>query len=186
MSIQGSFLVASNQLRDPNFYRTVVLMLEHNSESAMGLIVNRPSAVTVGKVLAQHSPVNSLQTPVYQGGPVSESSLFVLHNYVTLAKQDQEIAPGVFLVGSEESFDELIRRELPVDKSIKFRLICGYAGWGAGQLEQEIIRGDWHVLPADGRLVLEEDPYGLWEVCTRKFKRATRVLPHDVKNPEWN
>ncbi len=186
VSLQGSFLVAANQLRDPNFYRSVILMLEHSPESAMGLIVNRPTAITVGKVLAQHSPVNCLAQPVYQGGPVSENSLFVLHNNVSLVKQDQEIAPGVFLVGSEDSFDELIRKELPTDKGIQFRLVCGYAGWGAGQLEEEIRRGDWHVVPADGSLVLEEDPYGLWEVCTRKFNRATRVLPHDVRNPEWN
>lgn len=186
VSLQGSFLVAASQLRDPNFYRSVVLMLEHSPESAMGLIVNRPSAITVGKVLAQHNPVNSLNAPVFQGGPVSENSLFVLHNNLSLAQGDQEIAPGVFLVGSESSFDELIRKEQPANKGILFRLVCGYAGWGAGQLEQELQRGDWHVIPADGSLVLEEDPYGLWEVCTRKFNRASRVLPQDVRNPEWN
>ena len=186
VSLQGSFLVAASQLRDPNFYRSVILMLEHSPESAMGLIVNRPSSITVGKVLAQHNPINCVGAPVYQGGPVSENSLFVLHNNLSLAKQDQEIAPGVFLVGSEDSFDDLLRKELPHDKGVSFRLVCGYAGWGAGQLEQELQRGDWHVVPADGSLILDEDPYGLWEVCTRKFNLATRVLPHDVRNPEWN
>lgn len=186
ISLQGSFLIAAQQLRDPNFYRSVVLMLEHNSESAMGLIVNRPSGSSIGEALAEHSPVNNADGPVYFGGPVEQNALFMLHNSVTFAKQDQEVAPGLFLAGSQKSFDQIVRKEPPSGQNILFRLVNGYAGWGAGQLEGEIARGDWKILPKADGMLLEEDPYGLWEVCMRRLNRLTRVLPQDVKNPEWN
>lgn len=186
VSLQGSFLIAANQLRDPNFYRTVVLMLEHSSESAMGLIVNRPCGSTIGEALAQHSPANNVDAPVFCGGPVEQNALFMLHNCVTLGKHDQEIAPGLFLAGSESSFKEVVLNKALPGKEIQFRLVSGYAGWGAGQLEGEIARGDWKILPKVDGLILEEDPYGIWEVCMRRLNRLTGLLPQDVKNPEWN
>lgn len=186
VSLQGSFLIAAHQLRDPNFYRSVVLMLEHSAENAMGLIVNRPTGTTIGKALAQHDPVNGIDAPVFCGGPVEQNALFVLHNCVTLGIQDQEIAPGLFLAGSENSFDAVVRKKAPPDRNILFRLISGYAGWGAGQLESELARGDWCILPSPDGMLLEEDPYGLWEVCMRRLHRVTRVLPQNVRNPEWN
>ena len=186
VSLQGSFLISAHHLRDPNFYRSVVLLLEHNSESAMGLVVNRPTGTTIGKALAQHDPVNGIDAPVFCGGPVEQNALFVLHNCLTLGQQDQEVAPGLFLAGSENSFDEVVRKKAPPDRHILFRLISGYAGWGAGQLESEMARGDWNVLPSTGSLLLDEDPYTLWEVCMRRLHRLIRILPHGVRNPEWN
>lgn len=185
-SLQGSFLVAANHLRDPNFYRSVVLILEHNSEGAMGLIVNRPSPMTIAGALSQYGPVECGDAPVYVGGPVEPTSLYILHNSVKLGQTDQEIAPGIFLTGSEDSFDQVVRSEKKSETAIKFRLLSGYSGWGGGQLESELDRGDWHTVPADGPLFLEEDPYGIWEICTRRLHRANRMLPHDVRNPDWN
>ncbi len=186
ISLQGSFLVAASHLRDPNFYRSVVLMLEHTDQGAMGLVINRPSAITIGKALSQHGTVNGGDAPVLVGGPVEPTSLFILHNCVALGKSDQEIAPGLFLASSEDSFEEVVRTGKKPDASVKFRLISGYAGWGDGQLEGEIARGDWYTIPADAALVLEEDVYGLWEVCTRRLQRENRLLPDNLRNPEWN
>ncbi len=186
VSLQGSFLVAANHLRDPNFYRSVVLMLEHNDKGAMGLVVNRPSAITIGKALSQQKTASGSDSPVFVGGPVEPTSLFILHNCVTLGKTDQEIAPGLFLASSENSFEEVVRSGKKPEADVKFRLVSGYAGWGEGQLEDELARGDWHTVPADGTLTLEEDAYGLWEVCTRRLHRANRILPHNIRNPDWN
>jgi putative transcriptional regulator len=186
VSLQGSFLIAANHLRDSNFYRSVVLMLDHNNQGAMGLVINRPSAMTIAKALAQHGSVSGGDAPVFVGGPVEPTALFILHNCIALGKTDQEVAPGVFLAGSEDSFEAVVRGGKKPEAGVKFRLICGYAGWGEGQLEGELARGDWKILPADGALILEEDPYGLWEVCTRRLHRANRMLPHNVRNPEWN
>ena len=186
LSLQGSFLIAANHLKDPNFYRSVVLMLDHNDQGAMGLVINRPSAMTIGKALSQQGVSNVNDSPVFVGGPVEPTSLFILHNCIALGKTDQEVAPGLFLASSEDSFEEVVRNGKKPDISVKFRLISGYAGWGEGQLESELARGDWHTLPADGTLVLEEDIYGMWEVCTRRLHRANRLLPHNIRNAEWN
>lgn len=186
VSLQGQFLVAANHLRDPNFYRSVVLMLEHGEKGAMGLVINRPSSVSVERALSEHLDTGSCETPVFVGGPVENSALFILHNCFSLGQLDQEIAPGLYLAGSHESFETVVRDGLKPDNSVLFRVFCGYAGWGEQQLEDEIDRGDWFVLPGDSQIVLEHDPYGAWEVCTRKLQRASRILPHNVKNPEWN
>ena len=161
-------------------------MLDHNQQGAMGLVINRPTAMTVGQALSNHGTVDRADDPVFVGGPVEPNSLFILHNSVSLGKNDSEVAPGIFLTGTEASFDAVVRRGSDETPNVLYRLISGYAGWGANQLEGEIARGDWLILPGDGSLVLEEDPYGLWDVCMRRFHRANRLLPHDVRNPEWN
>ncbi len=187
-SLQGQFLVAAPHLRDPNFHRTVVLLLEHSSEGAMGLVINRPSALTIGKALGDEGPVNDADAPVFVGGPVEPKSLFILHNCLALARSDREVAPGILLAGSEVSFESVVR-STPAQQSQEcpaFRLLSGYAGWGEQQLEAELERGDWHVEQADGELVLDQDPYGIWSVCFRRIQRRFRILDDHPANPEWN
>jgi putative transcriptional regulator len=183
---QGQFLIAANHLRDANFFRSVVLILEHNQQGAMGLVVNRPSSVSVEKALSEHLETGVCETPVYVGGPVETSALFIMHNCLALGQHDQEIVPGLFLAGSHESFETVVRDGLQPENGVRFRVFCGYAGWGANQLESEIARGDWHCQQGDSQIVLEQDPYGAWDVCTRRLQRANRILPHNVRNPEWN
>ena len=184
-SLQGTFLLASNHLRDPNFFRTVVLLLEHSPDGAMGLVINRPSANTIRHALAISGPMNSGDAPVFLGGPVEKTSIFILHNCAALGGTDREIAPGIFLAGSEHSFDAVVKP--PATNNIpRFRIIAGYSGWGPGQLEGELARGDWHILPADESLILEDDPYGIWETCLRRLQRMHRFLNVEVRNPEWN
>ena len=184
-SLEGEILIAAEHLRDQNFYRTVVLVLEDNVEGAMGLVVNRPSSITVDAALSSHSKT-SVDAPVFMGGPVENSALFILHNFVQPGLQDREIAPGLFVVSRDESLQVVVDADSNVKATGIFRVYCGYAGWGAQQLELEIDRGDWHKVAADCETVLEVDPYGMWEVCTRRFRRAHRILPHNVRNPEWN
>jgi len=185
-SLQGCFLTASEHLRDPNFYRSVVLMLEHSAEGAMGLVINRPSATSIGKALGGSDNVNDAGAPVFIGGPVEPTSLFILHNCARLAASDREVSPGIFLAGSEHSFETVVRTPLQEPGQQRFRLISGYSGWGPQQLEGEIARGDWHLQPADSTLILEDNPYGIWEVCRRRLRRMHRLLQTDVRNPEWN
>jgi putative transcriptional regulator len=184
-SLQGLFLMSAGHLRDPSFFRTVVLMLEHTPETAMGLVINRPSAMTIRKALSAAGAVNAGDAPLFIGGPVEPNSLFILHNCTALAASDREVAPGIFLAGSEHSFDAVVNPE-ESGETPRFRLLSGYAGWSGGQLEGELARGDWHILPADPALVLEDDPYGIWEVCLRRVQRLNRILNVEVRNPEWN
>ncbi|MFM8726016.1 MAG: YqgE/AlgH family protein, partial [Planctomycetaceae bacterium] len=79
-SLQGCFLTAADHLRDANFFRSVVLLLEHTQEGAMGLVINRPSATSIGKALGNSENVNDAAAPMFVGGPVEPTSLFILHN----------------------------------------------------------------------------------------------------------
>lgn len=183
-SLQGTFLLASNNLRDPNFFRSVVLLLEHSTDGAMGLVINRPSAVNIRHALSITGPMNSGDAPVFLGGPVETKSMFILHNCM-LSVAPIGKSPGIFLAGSEHSFDAVVTP--PATQDIpRFRIIAGYSGWGSGQLEGELARGDWHLLPADESLILEDDPYGIYETCLRRLQRMHRFLNVEVRNPEWN
>lgn len=179
-------MVAANHLRDPNFYRSVVLIVDHNEDSAMGLIINRPSSMTVAAEIeeARTSPVSV--DPIFAGGPVETSSLFILHSCSELGNSDEEITSGIFVTGSHESFEALIKKKTACEHDCGFRVYRGYAGWGPEQLEVELERGDWRIMPVEAELVFEKDPYEIWEACTRELLKKNRLLPHDVPNAEWN
>lgn len=185
-SLRGHLLVAARHLRDPNFYRSVVLMLDDSDDSAMGLVINRPSSIAIDAAMKNLGSTLESSEPIFAGGPVDTSALFILHSCPELGQEDEEVSPGVFVTGSNESFEALISNEANCLHKCGFRIYCGYAGWGAGQLAGELDRGDWRVIPADGALVFEDDPYNIWEACLRQVQIENRILPHNVKNPEWN
>ncbi len=185
-SLRGNLLVAANHLRDPSFYRAVVLMVEHNDDSAMGLIINRPDSIAIDAAIAEAKMSSVGMGPIYSGGPVETTSLFILHSCTELGSSDEEITSGIFVTGSHDSFDSLINNEAGCEHECGFRVYRGYAGWGPAQLEGELDRGDWRIMPAEAELVFEEDPYEIWEACTRRLQMKNRLLPHDVPNAEWN
>ena len=185
-SLQGQFLVAAPQMRDPNFYHSVILLLEHSDDSAMGLVVNRPSSISVDAAMMKLKHTQVSADPIFAGGPVETSALFILHNCSELGQNDEEVIPGVFVTGSNESFESLISKDAECVQDCSFRIYCGYAGWGGGQLEGEIDRGDWLTLPADGAVIFNADPYNIWETSVQQCRERNRLLPHNVKNPEWN
>ncbi|MEZ6126781.1 MAG: YqgE/AlgH family protein [Planctomycetaceae bacterium] len=187
-SLQGHFLVSAGHLRDPNFYRSVVLMLEHNDESAMGLIINRPSSLAVDAALSELGATSAGSDPIFTGGPVETTALFILHSCRDLAGKDEEVVPGLYVTGSNESFESLVanREGVSCEHDCGFRIYCGYSGWGPGQLEGEIERGDWLILPAEAAIAFADDPYNIWELCVQKIHEANRILPHSVMNPDWN
>ena len=185
-SLQGRFLVAANHLKDPNFYRSVVLMLEQNDEGAMGLVINRPSSIGIDAALAKGEKVPICADPIFSGGPVETTALFILHSCLELSETDEQISDGIFLTGSNDSFESLLHSERKCDHECGFRVYCGYAGWGVGQLQDEISRGDWRIMHAETEFVFGHDPYQIWEQCNQQLCKENRLLPHHVKNPEWN
>ena len=186
-NLQGQFLVALRQLKDPNFFQTVVLLLEHDDSSAMGLVVNSPDSLGVAEALSLVTGKEDQSGgPIYSGGPVEPSALFILHNCDELDPDDKEVTPGVFLTGSSDSFESLIDRVMTSEQDCGFRIFRGYAGWGADQLEGEISRGDWGIIPADAGLVFDEDPYSVCERCFRQVQIQNRFLPLESPDPEWN
>lgn len=183
--LKGHFLVAARHLNDPNFFKTVVLIIDHGDEGAMGLVVNRPSCLSVAAALSHEFDLSASSEMVHFGGPVDREALFILHNADRGDCCKQIVVPGVVTVGSSEEFQSVLGA-VEAQEPLAYRIFHGCAGWAPDQLEGEIERGDWLVLPACSETTFHEDPYELWDFCLSKIHRANRILPHVVRNPEWN
>lgn len=175
-SLKGYLLIAARALRDSNFLRSVVLMIEHSPEGAMGLIINHPSDTPLKDAISQHFEDFQDDRLLYVGGPVERSSLLLLHNVDSLSEESSSILPDVYIGGSTDSFAEVIRLCNEGDEALRFRVFSGYSGWGPGQLEGEIERNDWLSLPAESDLVFSEDPYSVWDEAVTKFRKAHPIV----------
>lgn len=186
-SLRGQCLIAAKSLRDENFYKTVVLMLEHTEHGATGLVLNRPSSVCVAHALSGHFNLPDTDEVVFMGGPVEPSALLILHDAEALGCSDSSPVPGVFVGGSAESFEQVLLSSTSDEEDrTRFRVFSGYSGWGEGQLEGEIERGDWLIHAGSHELVFEIDPYEVYEVALQQFFGANDLLPYRVKDPSLN
>lgn len=185
-SLRGQFLVAGRRLRDPNFFRAVVLMVEHGPDGGMGLVVNRPSSVTVAHALSEHFKLPETDDLVYVGGPVEPSALFILHNAPQLDDGDGPVIPDLYVGSSADAFERIVRTAVEDDADLKFRIFSGCAGWGPGQLEGEVCRGDWLQVPAIAD-ALFQDPYDLWDRMIVKSREVNPIAPFRIRgNPDLN
>ena len=161
-------------MADPNFARTLVLLIEHNREGALGVVVNRPLTKTLQELWREvgSAPCHSRQ-PIYWGGPVP-GPLLSLHTKSTLA--ETEPASGVFFAAKKQHLDALVLTEEPA-----YKIFIGHAGWGAGQLESELRQGGWRTLPATaGHVFSTEDD--LWETVFRQLGRSLLKSILNVKD----
>jgi putative transcriptional regulator len=162
---QPMFLIAIPQLGDPNFVRSVVLMLHHAADGALGLIVNHPIELTLGSFanehgMACHSRVKDI--PVFRGGPVDPTRGWILHEDGELSER-QDVLPGLSVSGSLESLTHLLA------EGRGMRLLLGYAGWGPGQLEREMQQGSWLTVEADAKHVLLTPASECWNAVLREM-----------------
>jgi putative transcriptional regulator len=159
-SLRGSLLIAAPQLLDPNFRRTVVLVADHGDEGAMGVILNRPSGMTVADAAPDLEPLVGPDAPIFAGGPVQPTSGVVL---AEVAEADEPVFGDVVLVPGIGELADV------VDGAGSIRVFAGYAGWGPGQLDDELGREDWILEPAQSSDVFSEAPEDLWgNVLERK------------------
>jgi putative transcriptional regulator len=185
-SLRGQFVIATRRLRDPNFFRSVVLIVEHGSEGAMGLVVNRPSSVTVARALEGHFELPETGDLVYVGGPVEPAALFILHNSDDLDSSERPVVPGVYIGSSGTIFEQVVQSAESGDSEMRFRVLSGCAGWSPGQLEGEVSRGDWLVRPATAALTFSPNPYEVWEAVCGLISSDLGLIPSVRGNPEWN
>ncbi len=182
-SLSGKLLIASPQLRDPNFAQTVVMMIQHESQGAFGIILNRPGDKTVDQVWELlGKEVCDCDKLVYMGGPVP-GPLIALHTVESLS--DQEVIPGLYATAQAAAFDELINSEQEED----FRIYSGHAGWGDGQLENELKHGGWLTFDAKVDDVFS-DHETIWREVTSRIGLkilAPGLRPEQVpKDPGLN
>lgn len=164
-SIAPGLLLAMPQLMDPNFRRSVILLTTHGAEGAMGFVINRRLAAPVTEILEglDIEWSGAADEGAWIGGPVSPESGWVLFEDGAAPDEDSaEIMPRVKLTASIDALRRLARRP-----PARFRLLLGYAGWGAGQLEQEIVDGSWLLVPASQKLIFDTPADQMWEAAYR-------------------
>jgi putative transcriptional regulator len=161
---KGRLLVASPLLGDPNFERTVVFMLEHNDEGALGLVLNRPSDVEIAAPLDDWSRFTSHPSVVFVGGPVSREAV------ISLARVAGAEVPEAWqrIDGAVGVLDLTADADLIGAAIADLRIFAGYAGWGPGQLESEIDEGAWWVVDAEPGDAFAAAPEGLWRAVLRR------------------
>ena len=157
---KGKLLVASEFVVGELFAKTVILLLHYDETGAMGLVVNRPTEVEPGELLADVEAISGYSGTLYWGGPVQMNSLRALLRADTPPEGAQEVVDSVYQLPLDDAL-----KDVPMDLA-SLRFFIGYAGWSAGQLDHELGRGDWLVVPASDELVFAEDPGLLWERLT--------------------
>jgi putative transcriptional regulator len=162
-SLAGQLLLAAPSLLDPNFTRTVVLIGIHNEEGAMGVVLNRPSTVTVGEAVPQLCELLGPGDPVYVGGPVQSDSVVFLAEFLEPSLAGVLVLGRIGFPAPDAGVEQL------AEATARRRVFAGHAGWGQGQLDAEVANGDWIAHSAEPEDVFTDSPEELWSgVLTRK------------------
>ena len=181
----GSFLAAGPDLLDPNFLHTVVLIGQHGTGGAYGLVLNRLSKHTTDNVLDDSLALGRVPVPISLGGPVGLDTMQILHRAPARVDGGVELCDGLFLGGEFESLGRYAEQD-PESFRRDVRLFLGYAGWGAGQLEAELASGTWLPAPPDAAAVFERDPAKLWHQVVRRLGSTTEGFERQPPDPRWN
>ncbi len=190
--LQGHFLISEAELRDPNFSRTVVLMIHHDEEGAFGLVVNRMLDVTLGQVLPEFSDSPAGELPIYQGGPVQPQFLFTIHSGLPEdLRSDQATTPieHVIFEPAFPSLEDYLKTDwasLPVETRPPVHLYAGYAGWGPGQLETELEHGAWVVRPAAAKHIFSANPDEGWRQALGELGGIHKIVAETGFKPLMN
>jgi putative transcriptional regulator len=179
-SARGQLLIAGPALLDPNFWRTVVLVVEHNEEGALGLVLNRPSETSVAEAVPQIEELVDGSERLFIGGPVQPSSVIVLAQFEDPSDAALIAFDDVGVLGTSASPEQ-------AGAGVRSgRAFLGHAGWGPGQLDGEVERGDWILEAARLQDAFSAEPQALWsEVLTRKggsFALVARMPPDPSMN----
>ena len=186
--LKGRLLVATPNLGDPNFERTVVLVLEHGEEGALGVVLNRPSDLDLAEPLPEWAGAAAHPPVIFIGGPVAPSAA------VCLARVAASLAEAAG--GGAEGWEPLLGRVGTMDLDTdpdqviprleEIRVFAGYAGWGPGQLEAEIAAGGWFVVDADASDPLCPNPERLWAAVLRRQRGTLALFAAYPPDPSMN
>jgi putative transcriptional regulator len=179
-SLRGTLLVAGPGLVDPNFRRTVVLVGEHSDDGAMGVVLNRPSPATVDEAVPALAGIVGEEDVVHVGGPVQPEAVVVLGEFAEPERAGVLVFGTVgFLPGEVDDADDLG----PLSRA---RVFAGYAGWGPGQLEDELAQAAWIVEEALVDDVFTDEPDDLWSAVLRRKGGQFAVIAAMPPDPALN
>ena len=163
----GVLLVAGTQIGDPRFMESVILLLSAGPGGSMGLIINKPTATKVSSGFGGIGSISRGGNRLFYGGPVGGHELLMLRRADRAPADWAAVVDRVFVTNSRMAMMDALMTAR-TDEAV--RVYAGYAGWGAGQLEREIRRGDWYLLPADAALIFRRDMTKLWPELFRKSR----------------
>jgi putative transcriptional regulator len=155
----GKLLVANRNLRDPNFYHTVVLLVIYQNDAVVGLVLNRSSRVSVSAAFDVRE-AKGRPDPVYRGGPVEPSSTYALLRASSRPQGSTQVLGDVSLIAAESVLRRTMASPVLADS---FRIYVGYAGWTARQLQDEVATGSWYIFPGDAKTIFDPEPQSLWD-----------------------
>jgi len=164
-SLAGHLLVAMPSMADPNFEHSVTYICEHTDQGALGITINRPLDMDLREVLEQLSlqapPADMLSQQVLRGGPVQSERGFVIHEANNNWEGTTEVGHSIFVTTSKDILTDVAEGRGPE----RLLMALGYAGWGAGQLEEEIRQNAWLTVPASKELVFETPIEQRWRAA---------------------
>lgn len=162
-SLAGQLLIASPEMGDPRFYHAVVLVVQHDTEGALGIIINRPveerSLASLLEAIGERDTGVEGSVRIFAGGPVEPRRGFVVHSADYRRAETLDVDGRVAMTASPE-----ILRDIGHNRGPKKTLVAfGYTGWGPGQLESELAQHGWFTTPEDPKLIFDEDRGRVWE-----------------------
>jgi putative transcriptional regulator len=161
----GKVLVASRNLGDPHFAKTVILLVHYDAQGVLGLVLNHRTDVPLSRALDSLKAAKDRSDPVYLGGPLETAAVFALLQSPAKPEGAEHIFGGVYLINSKPLFEQTISAHPKPDV---FHVYLGYAGWTQDQLRQEVELGAWFIFPAEAGTVFNADPDALWPEMIRK------------------
>src|SRR4051794_25335213 len=180
-SLRGKLLLASPTMSDPNFARSVILIAEHTEEGAMGLVLNRPAETTVADAVPDLAWLTAGEDNVFVGGPVAETAVIVLAEFDRPELAGALVDDDLGFIGADaddpERLDGAIRRA---------RVFAGHAGWGPGQLEDELAEESWIIEPPQREEIFTADPGELWAAVLRRKGHRYALLATMPPDPTLN
>lgn len=180
---KGIFLVAAPSLRDPNFCQTVVLLCEHGPQGALGVVINRPTAIHIAEALPQVPVLEGQRHLLFSGGPVQPTHVLLLLRTRQALDNAHHVFDGVYMGGDVAVLEQILT--VPGETST-FRAYMGYAGWAPGQLEQEMKSGSWITRPADPTVVFDKDPLSVWANIMQSLGGCYELYAHMPADPSLN
>jgi len=176
----GQLLVASRKVSDARFKAAVVLLVRYDANSAMGLILNRPSDLLLSRTLEGVDAARDRHEPVYYGGPVGGTRALALLRARRAPATSSRVVNGVHLISTRSMLEKLLDARIPARD---LRVYMGYAGWQGGRLDAEVRMGFWHVTPASAELVFDARPKTLWDRLIDRFEGLRTAIGSIAARP---
>lgn len=171
----GRLLVASRDLGDPNFAKTVILLVHYDEDKgAVGLVINKRTDVPISRVFHDLKEAGGRNDSVYIGGPVELNSVLALLKSASKPEGAERVFGDVYLISKRDLLSQTLASHT---EAAMFHTYLGYAGWGAGQLEHEVELGAWHIVPGDAATVFHADPDSVWPRLIRRTETQIARIP---------